>query len=46
MKEVKCKECKGTGYMLESDPEYVYGGLCVHCGGTGVVYETPKIESD
>ena len=40
MRTTKCKICKGTGSMLKSHPDYVEGGLCVECGGTGVVYET------
>lgn len=37
--EHKCDECKGTGFMLKTSKDYVEGGLCVKCGGTGVIYE-------
>ncbi len=42
MRTTKCKICKGTGSMLKSHPDYVEGGLCVECGGTGVIYESTK----
>ena len=37
--ERKCDECNGTGFMLKTNKDYVEGGLCVKCGGTGVIYE-------
>lgn len=31
--------------MLRTHPDYVEGGLCVECGGTGVIYESTEKRS-